>query len=181
MTRYGGIEALSADHETASFDCGSDAQTSWLQQHALQAQTSDSARVYVVCPAGSRRVVGFYALSAGAIEREDAPVRIVKGLGRYPVPAIVLTRLGVDLTEQGKGLGSGLVRDAFLQTASIADRLGVRALLIHAETPDVVAFYRRIDPRFEPSPTDPLHLLLLMKDLRLAIRDAAMKSQTIDG
>lgn len=180
MTRYGAIDVLSAQHDADSFDCGSDAQTGWLRRHALQAQTSDSARVYVVCLEGSRRVVAYYALAAGSVEREEAPPRIVKGLGRYPIPVILLTRLGVDVTEQGRGLGTGLVRDALLQTASIADRIGVRALLIHAETPEAAAFYQRIDAGSEPSPTDPLHLLLLMKGLRLAIRDAAVKSQATD-
>jgi GNAT superfamily N-acetyltransferase len=85
---------------------------------------------------------------------------------------VLLTRLGVDVGEQGKGLGSALVRDALLQTAAIADRVGVRALLIHAETPEAADFYRGIDSGFEPSPTNPLHLLLLMKDLRAAIRAA---------
>jgi hypothetical protein len=66
-----------------------------------------------------------------------------------------------------------LLHDAFLQVASVAEKVGVRALLIHAETERAVEFYRRIDPGFEPTPTDPLHLLLLMKDLRLAIYDGA--------
>lgn len=176
MTRYAGIESLSAEHETDYFDCGSEAQTNWLRRHALHAQAAGSARVYVACLEGGRRVIGYYALAAGQVEYEDATTRIIKGLGRYPVPVVLLTRLGVDLSAQGRGLGSGLLRDAFLQTASIADRLGVRALLIHAETPKAAAFYQRIDPGFEPSPTDPLHLLLLIKDLRRAIRDAAVRS-----
>ena len=180
MTRYGGIEALTVEHLTDSFDCGSEAQTTWLRRHALQAQASDTSRVYVVCREGTRSVVGYYALAAGSVERETAPPRISKGIGRYPVPVILLTRLGVDLTEQGRGLGSALVRDALLQTASIADRLGVRALLIHAETPEAATFYQRIDPAFERSPTDPLHILFLVKDLQRAIRDAAEKRRVPD-
>ena len=86
---------------------------------------------------------------------------------------VILTRLGVDVREQHQGLGSALLKDAFLQTASIAEKVAVRALLIHAETAEAVQFYRRIDPGFDVSPTDPLHVLLLLKDLRLAIQDAA--------
>lgn len=169
MSRYGPLEALSREHETDRFDCGSEAQTTWLRRHAVQATQSDTARVYVVCRRGSREVVGYYALAAGSVAHDAVPPRIVKGLGRYPVPVILLTRLGVDTGEQGRGLGSALVRDAFLQTAAIAERTGVRALLIHAETPQAAAFYQRIDEDFEASPTDPLHLLLLMKDLRTAL------------
>ena len=172
MSHYGRVESLSRDHETAGFDCGSGAQTTWLRRHALQAHQSDTARVYVVCGTGTRRVVGYYALTAGSVAHDGVPPRTIKGLGRYPIPVILLTRLGVDVAEQGRGLGSALVRDALLQTAAIADRVGVRALLIHAETPEAAEFYRRIDPGFEPSPTDPLHLVLLMKDLRAVIRQA---------
>lgn len=173
MTRYGRVEPIAPNHSTESFDCGSDEQTNWLRQHALQAHQSDTAKVYVVCLDSAPKVVGYYALSAGSIEHADAPPRLVKGAGRYPIPVVILTRLGVDVTEQGHGLGLELVRDALFQVAAIADRIGVRALLIHAETAEVVDFYRAIDPAFEPSPTDPLHVVLLIKDLRRAIREAA--------
>jgi len=88
------------------------------------------------------------------------------------VPIVLLTRLGVDRTEQGRGLGRALVRDALFQVLLISELAGVRALLIHAETPEAASFYRSIDPGFESSPTDPLHLLLLIKDLRASLHDA---------
>lgn len=180
MSHLGRVEPLSRDHEPASFDCGSEAQTVWLRRHGLQASQSDTAKVYVVCRAGTRDVLGYYALAAGSIGHDAVSPRVAKGLGRYPIPVVLLTRLGVDVHEQGRGLGAALVRDALLQVASISDRVGVRALLIHAETPEVVDFYRRIDPGFAPSPTDPLHLILLMKDLRAAIRDAAAATNQTD-
>jgi len=173
VSRYGRVEALSPDHGVSAFDCGSDAQTTWLRRHAFEAQRAETARVYVVCLAGTSAVVGYYALAAGSVSHAQVPPRVTKGVGRHPVPVVILTRLGVDVSEQGRGLGSALVKDALFQTASIAERVGVRALLIHGETPEAAAFYRRIDPGFESSPTDPLHLILLMKDLRAAIRTAA--------
>lgn len=175
----GRIEALTSKHDVTGFDCGSEAQTSWLRRHALAAQQSDTSRVYVACDAGSTRVIGYYALAAGSVGRNAAPVRVTKGTGRYPIPVVILTRLGVDHRMQGRGLGSALVLDAFLQVASIADRIGVRALLIHAESTGAASFYRRIDPAFEPSPTDPLHVVLLIKDLRTAIR-AATETTTVE-
>lgn len=173
MNGYGPIQPIAAAHETSEFDCGSAIQTTWLRGHALQAHRSDTAKVYVVCPVATSRVVGYYALSAGSVASEDAPARLAKGVGRYPIPVIILTRLGVDHREQGRGLGTALVKDALLQVASVADGVGVRALLIHAETDQAAAFYSGIDPGFEASPTDPLHVLLLLKDLRRAIRDGA--------
>lgn len=173
MTRYGRIEALRPDHDLESFNCGSAEPTGWLRRHARQAHQSDTAKVYVVCPQNERRVVGYYALAAGSVAHDAVPPRISKGIGRYPEPVVILTRLGVDVSEQGAGLGSALVRDALLQAASIAERAGVRALVVHGESDHAAAFYQRLGLGFGPSPTDPLHLILLMKDLRNAIRDAA--------
>lgn len=174
MTDFRRPELIRPEHEVAGFDCGSDAQTLWLREHAVQANRADSARVYVTCVSGTNRVAGYYALSAGSVAHESAPKRIAQGLGRYPVPVIILTRLGVDRTHQGQGLGKTLVQDAVLQTAAVAERVGVRALLIHAETAEAAAFYHRLSLAFEESPTNPLHLILLMKDLRAAIRQAVV-------
>jgi hypothetical protein len=170
VTGYPRPELIGFDHDVSDFDCGSVAQTTWLRRHALAAQAANSARTYVVRHAGTRTVVGYYALVAGSVAHEAVPPRVTKGIGRYPVPVVVLARLGVDLREQGRGLGAGLVQDALLQTAAVSDRVAVRALLIHAETPEAVAFYRHVSPAFEPSPTDLHHLILLMKDLRASLR-----------
>jgi len=82
---------------------------------------------------------------------------------------IVLTRLGVDPRDQDRGLGAELVFDALLQAAAVAARVCARALLIHAETPRAAAFYRKIDSALVPLPSEPLHLVLFMKDLRKAV------------
>lgn len=173
MTRYALVEPLTPEHDRSTFDCGSAAQTEWLRRYALIAQGADTARVYVIRPHGEPRVAGYYALSAGAVARLEAPARLARGVGGHPIPVILLSRLGVDRRDQGRGLGTELVLDASLQTASIADRVGARALLIHAETEEAGRFYARIDPGFEPSPSDPLHLVLLAKDLRRAVAKAA--------
>lgn len=173
MTRYRRVESLTADHGVATFDCGSEAQNLWLQRHALQAHRADTAKVYVICRRASREVVGYYALTAGSVSHEQVTPRMAKGIGRYPIAVVILTRLGVDRGVQGQGLGSELVRDALLQAALVAEQVGVRALVIHAETPAAAAFYRQISSAFHESPTDPLHLMLLMKDLRQMIDEAA--------
>ena len=162
---YGPVEPISPDHVTSEFDSGSDAQTLWLRRHALQAHRTDSTRVYVVTKAPSRRVVGYYGLSAGSVALRDAPARVGKAMPRYPVPVIILTRLGVDLEEQGRGLGRALVKDALLRVATAAEMIGARALLVHAEDERAKGFYGHLG-FFEESPTDPLHLFLLMADLR---------------
>jgi GNAT superfamily N-acetyltransferase len=126
------------------------------------------SRVFVVRRLEDERVVGYYALTTGSMLNAEAPLRLTQGAGRYDIPVVILTRLGVDVTEQGQGLGRALVVDAFRRVDRIADDVGVRALLIHAEDEAARAFYRRL-ASFEESPDDPLQLLLLLKDLRKAI------------
>jgi predicted N-acetyltransferase YhbS len=81
-----------------------------------------------------------------------------------PVPVILLARLAVDRIQQGSGLGKNLLRDAILRSVQASEIISVRALLVHALNDSARAFYARFD--VEPSPTDPLHLLLTMKDAR---------------
>lgn len=171
MGRYSKPEQLSSTHDVSGFDCGVDAQTVWLRRHALQAQGAGTNRTYVVRLLDDDRVVGYYALATGSVMRSAASARLMKGAGQYDQPVIILTRLGVDLSEQGRGLGRALLVDALKVVGSVAERVGVRALLIHAENGGVRDFYMRMAD-FEESPTDPLHLILLMKDLRRALSGA---------
>ncbi len=175
MSRYAPVELLRPTDHTAKFDCGSEQQTIWLRRYALIAQQAGTARVYVARRTSDGSVAGYHALAAGSMLVDEAPARLAKGTGRHPIPVVILTRLGVDVSEQGHGLGTALVRDAFLRAAAAAETIGVRALLIHAESPRVVAFYRRLDPAFELSPVEPLHLVLLMKDLHASIGRVAAR------
>ena len=170
MSRYDPVAPLRADDDRSTVDCGPNDQTVWLKQYALVAQQADTARVFVTHRQHEAHVVAYYALSAGSIEPELAPARVAAGTGRYAIPVVVFTRLGVDVSEQGRGLGTALGRDAFLQVAAVATRVGVRALMIHAGSPEAAGFYSRLDLAFVTVPGHPLHLCLLMKDVRKAIR-----------
>jgi GNAT superfamily N-acetyltransferase len=168
--RFAAVEALSPAHALDGFDCGSAAQSEWLVDHALQAHRAGLSRVYVVrgVDDDEDRVVGFYALAAGSVAPASASRRMMQGAGRYYQPVVILTRLGVDKTVQGVGLGRALVVDALRRIAGAAEVIGVRAVLIHCESEPARDFYLGL-AKFEPSPTDPMHLLLLLKDLRRAV------------
>jgi GNAT superfamily N-acetyltransferase len=128
----------------------------------LTNQKNEASRSYVVHRAN--RVVAYYSIAAGSILHDDVPARVAKGLAKHPVPVIVLTRLAVDRSEQGKGLGKALLKDALGRIAAAADIVGARAALVHAVDAEAAAFYRNFD--FVPCPGNDLHLMLLMKDLR---------------
>lgn len=144
------------------FDCGQAALNQFLQRYALINQKVNSAQTYVSCQ--DDVVVGFYSLAVGGADPQAAPSRVMKGLARHPVPVMIPARLAVDKAHQRQGLGQALLRDALLRTAQAADIAGIRCLLVHAK--DEAA--RRWDEswEFEPSPTDPYHLFLMLKDLR---------------
>lgn len=160
---FSAVQKLDASHEVDAFDCGKEPLDRFLQRHALVNQKASSAQTYVVCR-GEQRVAGYYSLTVGAVEHADAPGRVGKGLARHPIPVMLLARLAIDRTEQGKGLGKALLKDALLRTAQAAEIAGIRALFVHAKDDEARAWYEQFD--FEPSPTDPYHLFLLMKDLR---------------
>jgi len=169
MGQFTGPVPLGPKHQVDGFDCGSPAQTEWLRRWARIAQDTDTGRVYVTTPADSAKVVGYYALATGAVAQADATARVRAGAGRYPISVIILTRLGVDLSVQGHGVGRSLVRDALLRVEQAADLVGVRALLIHAESDGARDFYQHV-AEFEESPGEPLHLLLTLEDLRTALQ-----------
>lgn len=169
MSELGAVEKLRADHELDRFDCGKEDLNRFLKRYALTSQNASSAQTYVL--ARDRTVLGYYSLTAGSIEHDATTPRIRKGLARHPIPVVLLARLAVDKTLQGRGAGSALLKDGLLRTAQAADVIGARALLVHAMDADAKSFYEHFD--FEPSPTDPYHLFLIMKDLQRMIAAAS--------
>jgi GNAT superfamily N-acetyltransferase len=158
------IEKLNRSHVVEPFTCGQPELDRFLVRHALHAQQANSSQTYVAI-SGSE-IVGFYTIVAGEIHHADAPERVVKGMPRHPIPLLVLARLAVHIKAQGHGIGSGLLLDALGRTLQVADVIGVRALAVHAKDDRAIAFYQHFG--FTPSPSDPRHLFMIIKDIRLA-------------
>ena len=161
MSEYGTIEKLRREHLLDEFDYGKEELNRYLKRQAWASQQSQSAQTYVL--AKDLRVLGYYSLAAGSVTHEEATERVRKGQARHPIPVILLARLAVDVSAHGKGLGGALLKDALLRTAQAAGTIGARALLVHAKDDSAKTFYEHFT--FEPSPSDPYHLLLIMKDL----------------
>lgn len=162
MSEHGSIEKLRREHILDGFDCGKEELNDFIKRRAWNNQQANSAQTYVL--ARDLAVSGYYSLAAGAVTHEAAPERVKKGLARYPIPVILLARLAVDRSLQGRGVGPALLKDALLRTAGAADTIGARAVLVHAKDAEAKGFYEHFD--FEPSPSDPYHLLLIMKDVK---------------
>ena len=155
-------ESLDVQHRLEGFDCGKSALNDWLLRHARQAQGSGSAKTFVV--ADDDRVAGYFSLTVGQVDVLDAPERVRKGMGQYPVPVVILARLAVSAQDQGRGIGFGLLQDAIRRTMLIAEQAGIRAMLSHPIDHDAAKFYARFG--FIASPLRERQLLLLLKDAR---------------
>ena len=161
------VEKLRPDHSVQDFDCVQEALNRYLLRYAWQNQQAGTAQTYVGL--ANSIVVGYHTLAVGHVSLEEAPERLKKGLARHPVPIMLLARLAIDRRWQGKGIGKALLRDAVQRTLQAADIAGIRALAIHAKDEGARRFYEHFD--FVPSPIDPMHLFVLLKDLRRIIAD----------
>lgn len=164
MTAFA-IEKLARRHPVESFDCGQPALNRFLARFALASQQANASQTYLGLADGE--IVGFYTLVVSEVAYTDAPERLTKGLARHPVPLMLLARLAVSVAWQGRSVGAGLLKDAMRRTLQVAEMVGIRALAAHAKDETARAFYERFG--FMASPTDPLHVFLLTKDLQRVV------------
>ena len=169
MMALGAPQPLDNGHALDGFDCGNLALNEWLTRHARQAHASGSARTYVVVD--GQRIAGYFSLAVGQVDSLEAPERVRKGMGNYPIPVVILARLAVSKVDQGRGLGVGLLQDAIRRTLVVADEAGVRALLTHPIDEAAQRFYLRFG--FEASPAREQQLILLLKDARRLLAPAS--------
>ncbi|HUN99535.1 MAG TPA: GNAT family N-acetyltransferase [Bradyrhizobium sp.] len=154
-------EPLSDLHELNDFFSGVSSLDDWLKRRARANQVSGASRTFVV--ADQRKVVGYYALASGALA-------VASSVGRFrrnmpdPIPVAVLGRLAIDRAQQGRGLGRALFRDCALRVTHAADTIGIRGIVVHAISDQAKAFYQALG--FDPSPADPMTLMVTLADIR---------------
>jgi uncharacterized protein (DUF1778 family)/GNAT superfamily N-acetyltransferase len=156
------IDKLDLADGVSAIDCGNEALNKFIKVHALHNQRASISRTYAAVVDGA--VVGYHTLVVGSVVHGEPPERLKKGLPRHPVPVVILARLAVDQSWQGKGLGAELVSDAIHRVMQAADIAGVRAMLVHAKDGTARDFYAHLG--FEGFPGSPLTLYRLLKDLR---------------
>ena len=165
--RFGDPEPLGGTHTLDGFDCGVESLNVWRSEHARGAVATGSARLFVTVDRERGRVCGYHALAAAAIAHEQATGRARKGQPRHPIPVVLLTRLAVDTSVQGQGIGARLLQDVMRRALRASEAVAMGVLLVHALNDPARGFYERWG--FEPSPTDPLNLQMLFKDIRRSI------------
>jgi GNAT superfamily N-acetyltransferase len=155
-------EPLNPSHIVSEFFCGRPELDEWLRKRALGNQVSGRTKTHVVVEDG--RVIGFYALANGAVAHSEVRSRTRQNMPD-PIPAVILARMAVNEKHRGRGLGSALLQSAIETTLAAARTIGIACLLVHAKDEGARSFYLHFD--FEPSPTDPLHLILRLADVSL--------------
>jgi predicted N-acetyltransferase YhbS len=157
-------EPLAGHHQLGEFGCGVVALDDWLKRRAHANQATGASRTFVVCEANE--VIGYYTLAAGAVNIGAAPGRFRRNMPD-PIPVVLLARLAVDRAHHARGIGRALFRDGAMRVAQAADAIGIRGILVHAISGDAKAFYLALG--FEPSPVEPMTLMVSLADVRRSL------------
>jgi GNAT superfamily N-acetyltransferase len=146
---------LTAEHDLAAFDCGEPALNEWPRHRALKNESRFS-RTYVVCE--GKRVVAYFCISAGAVERAAAPGKVRRN-APDTIPVSVIGRLAVSRGHAGKGLGADMLSDALRRIAVASQSIGIGAALVHAKDDAAKRFYMKC-AEFVEYPADSRTLFL---------------------
>lgn len=157
-------EPLNEHHKLETFRSGVESLDTWLKRRALKNQATGASRTFVVCE--GQRVVAYYALASSAVAVTEAPGRFRRNMPD-PIPVVVLGRLAVDRSFQGKGLGRALIRDAGYRVIQAADAIGIRGLIAHAISVEAKAFYEAAG--FAQSSLDPMTMMITLADLKASL------------
>lgn len=159
------VEPLGERHALGAFDCGSDALSKWLRTHARHA-TRQGTRTYVLVEPSTERVLGYFALAPHVLERRDMPPRLGRGAPRQ-IPAILLAKLALERSVQGKGLGSELLAHALATVVEAARAAGGKVVVVEAIDERAARFYERHD--FQPVPGSPRRLVMKLSTVAAAL------------
>ena len=163
------IERFDGQHDVDSFESGNGDFDGWLHRHALAAQQMDSARTFVLTR--QRHIIGYFSLTMGSVLRAEAPAKLVRGLPSYPVGMVLLARLAVDRSEQGRGFGARLLAEALRKAVAAGDAAAARLVVVDAIDDDAVCFYQRHG--FLRAPEHPHRMYRRMEDVRASLPETA--------
>ncbi len=165
-------EPLTSAHDVSAFSCGKPALDHWLRTRALSNREKGFTAVMIVHDDG--RVVGYYGLAPTAVVPGALPRAIRTGQPPDPVPCLLLGQLATDLSWSGRGVGTGLLKHAFIRSVAAAELVGGRALVVKAIDEDAAGFWRRRG--FVPSRDDALVLFRSMADIAASVRQIALEA-----
>lgn len=131
---------LTSRHDLEDFQSGEETLDTWLRERAIDNMTMGASRTYVICPSGSRKVIGYYAICMGQIFNQEVIGSMRRNMPRQ-IPAVILGRLAIDKKWQGRGLGKALLQDAVQRASRASQEVSARLLVVHAISAEAEAFY----------------------------------------
>jgi GNAT superfamily N-acetyltransferase len=164
---FAGTERYDAvRHDVTGFNCGNELLDRWLVRYASQNQRRDAARTFVAATS-DQRVYGYYTLIAGQLDHRGATPETHRGTSRhFPIPVAILARLGVDVGQQGQGIGAALLNDALTRVVRASEQVAIRAVVVHAVDESASSFYERFG--FRALSDAPRTLMTTLATLRAA-------------
>ena len=160
------VALFTGEQDLNEFDCGNEELNSWLQRHALASHKADLARTYLALD--GETVAGYVSLTTGSVRPEEAPKRLARGMPRYPIGTVLIARLAVDVSYQGRHLGSRLLAEGLRRAVAASDAAAARLVVVDAIDDDAVGFYRRWG--FIDAPDNPRRLHRKTSDVRASLQ-----------
>ncbi len=137
------IEPLNRSHNRAAFNCGIESLDGYLKRRANQIIKRRVSRLFVTRSRQDKtRVLGYYTLSTLSVDLSILPEKVAKKLPRHPIPTVLIGRLAVDLSAQGKGIGKMLLSNAIKRTLAVSDDIAIYALVVDAINQEAESFYK---------------------------------------
>jgi ribosomal protein S18 acetylase RimI-like enzyme len=159
---------LMREHNISEFQCDVPELNNWLSKNAFKSQRRGQARVYVVTDSITEKVVGYYAIAMGSVQREQA-FSALRRNSPDPIPMVILSRLAVDENYHSKNIGVGLLKDCLLRSMYAMDAIGGAGILVHAIGERAQSFYKKFG--FQESKVHPLMLMARVCDIEKTIRN----------
>ena len=162
MNNYKSPEKLTKIHNVKEFNCGNEQLNEYLKKYAFQNQKKNISNTFAAQK--NNKVIAYYTLTFGSVVKTDLPTKTKRNLPNYPIPVMILARFAVDQSEQGNGIGKGLLKDAVLRTLQASEIAGIRAIMVQAKDEKAKQFYKKFN--FIESPFDDLILYLPIEFIR---------------
>lgn len=124
------------------FDCGIVELNNYVWKQIGQDFKRNITTPFVLL--NENNIIGFYTLSASAIDISDLPVEITKKLPKYAsVPVALIGRLAVDKNYQKQGLGGLLLMDALKRSLYLSKEIALMSVVVDAKDQTAINFYEQ--------------------------------------
>ncbi len=136
------IRILKKSDDRSSFSCGEIELDYYFQKFAGQNQFKHFVGTTYIAT-DDKEIFGFVTVSSGSLSRDDLPQNLQKKFPNYPLPILHITRIGVDVKYQNRGIGKELMFSAFKLALEQKERVGCIGVVVDAKV-DAVTFYQQL-------------------------------------